>query len=223
LKEKGTNAAILIIIVVVIASAAAIGAYYLRNRGGKSEFEVTAITISPGTEAGENFTITAFIKNVGDKEGTYSTILFIDNEQVEAKDVTVPAESTRTVHFSLVKDVKDNYVATVGGISKLFSVGHPIKIVAENCFLEQDNIVIKNIGVTEFENKDQYWPKNCDRLVRVDYYEDASQSPPNTGETSETIYQFPSWVEAHNYFESRLRRTMNSLGLMWGMRDYISI
>jgi len=167
-----------------------------------AEFEVISIAISPEAEVGENITITVIVKNIGRSGGTYTAILFIDGVQVEAKDITISAGATRTVSFSLVKDVEGTYVAKVGKISKTFTVGIPIKIMAENCLLEQDNIIVKCIAITEMENV-VIENLGLERVLSVDYYDEENKSPPWAGHTWQMIYQFSNSVEAHNFFEKR--------------------
>lgn len=168
---------------------------------GRAEFEVTSLTISPEVEAGENFTITAIIKNVGESKGTFTAILFIGDVQVEAKNVTIPAGATRTVHFSLVEDIEGTYIAKVGGVSKTFTVGIPFKIMAEDCLIEEDNKIIKSFAITEMENS-EIEDIGCERGLYVHYYDEENRSPPYLPHTLGIIYQFSSLDQAHNFFEN---------------------
>ena len=83
-----------------------------------AECYVANLDISPPeVGVGEQATITVVIANPGDSEGTYTTILKINDKEDERSktEVPVPAGETRAVVFTLKFDTPGTYDIEMGG------------------------------------------------------------------------------------------------------------
>jgi len=101
-------------------------------------FEVTSLDITPPeVVAGETVNITAEVKNTGGSEGIYTVVLTIDGATVETKEVTLAAEVSKTVTFSLVKDTPGTYQVGIGGLTSSLTVKQ--KLVAKEFELKYDD------------------------------------------------------------------------------------
>lgn len=88
-----------------------------------AEFEVFSLTLSPSQAAiGQQVTVSAEIKNVGDEQGTYKATLIVDGVNVEDKEITVAGGGTETVKFFVMKEVEGTYSIEVGGLTKTLQV-----------------------------------------------------------------------------------------------------
>lgn len=74
------------------------------------KFEITSLNITPPeVTVGKIVNITAEVRNTGASDGTCTTILNVDDVEVERKDITVAAGTIETVTFSLIKDAPGAY------------------------------------------------------------------------------------------------------------------
>lgn len=111
---------------------------------GPTKFEVTGLTLSP-TEAkvGQTVTVSADIKNVGESTGTYKAILTIDGVETDSKNITIEAGETKTVIFTVVKDVEGTYTIGIGRITRNLRVTPPLTVsVSKSQILINDWLTI---------------------------------------------------------------------------------
>lgn len=152
--------------IVLAALVIAIGIVQLKH---EAEFEVIYLIIPPEAEVGENVIINATIKNIGESDGTYTAILFIDGTRVEAKDVTISAGFVQTISFSLIKKVEGAYTVRVGKLSRVLTIVAPTKITAEDCLIEPDNKVIFGVAIIQMEDS-EIENLGCERGLITYYY-----------------------------------------------------
>lgn len=75
-----------------------------------AKFEVNQLTITPSkVVAGETFTVTAKISNVGDAVGVYSAVLTINGIERATKDIAIIAGGTQELVFTLEEENPGNY------------------------------------------------------------------------------------------------------------------
>ncbi len=86
-------------------------------------FGVVSLQVTPATiPVGEEATIIATVQNSGQVEGNYQAVLTVDGKKVNAKTVTIPAESSRKINFPLSMDTPGTYEITVGKANALLTV-----------------------------------------------------------------------------------------------------
>jgi len=97
-----------------------------------AEFEVTSLDIKPPeVAAGETANVTAEVKNTGGSEGTYAAVLTVDGATVETEEVTLVPGASKTVTFSLVKDIPGTYQVSIGGLNSSLKVKEKPLVVKE--------------------------------------------------------------------------------------------
>jgi hypothetical protein len=88
-----------------------------------SAFTLSNLSITPSeVKAGEDVTITLSIANGSIARGTHTVILKINGEVVETKEVTVSANSSETVSFTVTRDTAGTYSVEIDGLSGSFTV-----------------------------------------------------------------------------------------------------
>ena len=89
----------------------------------KAEFKLGSLEISPSQVAiGDVATVTVDLTNSGGAEGTYGVTLVINGISVETKDVTVPAETTKEVSFTVSKQDIGTYKIQIGDLTETLHV-----------------------------------------------------------------------------------------------------
>lgn len=84
----------------------------------RAEFEVRPLTITPGQiVAGESFTASTEITNVGGAEGTYVATLTMDGNITDTKEVTVAAGATEIVSFTCDVETPGTHSLELNGLS----------------------------------------------------------------------------------------------------------
>jgi hypothetical protein len=81
-----------------------------------AKFEVTELIISPDVVMpNDEVTVTATVDNTGGTEDAYTTILTMDGQEVERKDVLIGSGATKTAVFELTSPETDgDYTLSVG-------------------------------------------------------------------------------------------------------------
>jgi len=91
----------------------------------KADFEVSNIRYSPSKVfAGENITISADIKNVGNAEGSYDATLTIEGTDIETKTVRLAPREEKTIHFTVRLEKEGNHTIKIGDETLTLTV-HP--------------------------------------------------------------------------------------------------
>jgi uncharacterized membrane protein len=89
-------------------------------------FIVSDLTISPtGVTLGGKVSISVKVKNTGDLGGTYTAILKIDGVVENIENVSIIGGSTKTVMFTVTKEVEGTYHVEVDNLTGEFAVLTP--------------------------------------------------------------------------------------------------
>lgn len=102
-----------------------------------AKFEVTSLSVTPDEiVAGEQFTVKASIKNVGEVQGTYSANLKVDDLIVDTKDITVSAGKTETVSFTRKIEIAGTHTVQLDSSSYNFTVLKTGKLQVKSVVVE---------------------------------------------------------------------------------------
>ncbi|HEY87146.1 MAG TPA: hypothetical protein G4O06_03860 [Dehalococcoidia bacterium] len=86
-------------------------------------FSVSNLSVQPAeAQPEEAVTITVSVTNTGDKEGSYTVVLAINEVKEAQKSVTVAADSSQDISFTTSKEEAGNYNVAVDRLSGSFSV-----------------------------------------------------------------------------------------------------
>jgi len=89
-------------------------------------FTLSSLIIEPTEVApGENVNISISVANTGGTEGSYTVVLDINDVKEAEKSVTVAADSSQAVSFSVTKEEAGSYDVAVDGLSGSFTVVVP--------------------------------------------------------------------------------------------------
>lgn len=92
----------------------------------EADVTVTTVTVSPESVAvGENATIRAMVKNVGNVTQNETIVFKIDEEEVESVNVTLEPNETETVECVVTKDKAGTYNVTANNGSATLTVLSP--------------------------------------------------------------------------------------------------
>jgi hypothetical protein len=117
-----------IIILLIAFSLLALGVACARKAEERppapvATFEVSNLTITPAQAApGDTVTISVDVRNTGNASGEHQVALKIDNLVFETKTVTLEPGETKTVSFSVVKDVPQTYSVAIEGLTGTFTL-----------------------------------------------------------------------------------------------------
>ncbi|MFC1921121.1 Ig-like domain-containing protein [Chloroflexota bacterium] len=88
-----------------------------------AEFEVSGLSVTPSNvKSGETVIISIVVANTGDQSGTYTTILIINDIEEDRKEITLGADKSETVTFSVSKDDEGSYEVKIGASNAHFIV-----------------------------------------------------------------------------------------------------
>ena len=89
----------------------------------EADVTVTTVTVSPeSVEVGENATIRAMVKNVGNATQNETIVFKINEEEVESVNVTLEPNETKTVESVVAKDKAGTYNVTANNVSATLTV-----------------------------------------------------------------------------------------------------
>jgi hypothetical protein len=117
-------------IVTIIIVVVAVGLLGCATWGGKPEFQITSLTITP-TEvmAGEKVTVSVDVANVGSREGTYEGTLTINGQEVGKKSITVAKKGKEKLTFPpLSPGAGGMFNISVGGLNGALIVRERVKL-----------------------------------------------------------------------------------------------
>ena len=118
MKKLSLNALVILVTAALVLSMCA--------SASEADVTVANVTVSPeSVEVGENVTITATVENAGDTNETVPVVFKINGDEVETVNVTVAANATGTVEYTIAKDTVGTYNVTVDGVSATFTVTAP--------------------------------------------------------------------------------------------------
>lgn len=124
--------AILICVLVIGALAELSAYYYVQNYSNSASnsspsqlgsFQIANLTISPfQASVGQPVIISADLANVGNVQGIYSLSLKINDNVTETRKLTLSANSSLLVSFTVSETNEGNYNVTLGDLVGIFSV-----------------------------------------------------------------------------------------------------
>ena len=90
---------------------------------GMPKFAVSNLTITPNkVKVGESVNISVIVSNNGLQTGKYSVVLRIGGVVENITDLTLPAGSSQTATFTVIKDAPGDYYADIDGVGGFFTV-----------------------------------------------------------------------------------------------------
>ncbi len=99
------------------------GSFSVTEPPAPAAFTVTALSITPKeVYTREEVTISVLVSNVGELRGTYEVILRIDRVVEATKKVTLDGGESKTVTFTVTRDVAATYFVNVNGQRGRFEV-----------------------------------------------------------------------------------------------------
>ena len=108
-------------ILVILATIAI--AVSMSVTASEADVTVTTVTVSPeSVKVGENATIRAMVKNVGNVTQNETIVFKIDEEEVESVNVTLEPNETKTVESVVTKDKAGTYNVTANNVSATLTV-----------------------------------------------------------------------------------------------------
>ena len=176
---------VILICVLVVGALAEVSLYYSVQKYAPNwtttaapskltSFEVANLTINPfEARLNQPVAISVGVANLGDTSGSYSLSFKINDAVVETKELTISANESQQVMFSVTESIVGSYNVTVGNLSGIFSVAS--KPTPMPATLKLSNL---NLNTTEA------WPG---QMVN------ASVDVHNTGNES-VSYQLPFFV-----------------------------
>ncbi len=89
----------------------------------QANFKVSDLVITPeSVKQGETVTISATVKNEGNKQGEYTVTLKIDDQIVDTKEVNLAAGESETVEFTVTASTSGHHIVDLNGLPGYFTV-----------------------------------------------------------------------------------------------------
>lgn len=86
-------------------------------------FSVSNLCIRPlEIYTGDTITISVSVNNPGGQSGTHTVMLKIDGEVKAIKDITIAADTSRTVSFIVIQEKPGIYQVAIDGLKRSFTV-----------------------------------------------------------------------------------------------------
>ncbi len=86
-------------------------------------FQVSELTVTPSqVKPGENVTISATVTNVGEESGEYTAILTVNGVTEETETVTLAADESTTISFTVSRTITGVYTVEIDGQTGSFTV-----------------------------------------------------------------------------------------------------
>lgn len=116
-----------------------------------AEFASSELSISPNpVNMGNEVTISALVKNVGEATGTHTVNLTIDGEVIQKEEVTLKGNSNRTVSFKVPADKAGRLVVGIDQLKSDLDV-YNIQRLANGTYINRDmtggsgQLIIRNL------------------------------------------------------------------------------
>lgn len=114
----------------------------LESQPKQAEIRLIELGISR-TEAGvgETITVTGTLTNVGDISGSYSMVLFINDQERETRSVQVDGGETKIETFEVVEEIEGEYIVKLGDLTKSFRITSDAPPPKEAEFITTDLVI----------------------------------------------------------------------------------
>ena len=95
----------------------------LETQPKQSEIQLTDLGISrTQAKVGETITVTASVTNIGDLSGSYSMVLFINDQEREIRNIQLEGGETKIETFEVVEETDGEYLVKIGDLTKSFTI-----------------------------------------------------------------------------------------------------
>jgi len=94
-------------------------------------FELDSLAIPPQVITGELVTVAASARNNGGSEGVYTATLKIDGQEIETRDVMVPAGAVETLIFTVTINEVGTYGVQLNGLASVLKVSSVSDLLPE--------------------------------------------------------------------------------------------
>ncbi len=133
------NQIILALSAVAVAAVLVVSGFLITS-ADPAEFRISSMDLSSNeVQVGENVTVSAVVTNVGDREGNYNATLFVDNESIKNRKVSVGPEESEEINFKITREEEGNYEVRIGDISKTLTVNlNPAELLLERSDVPMD-------------------------------------------------------------------------------------
>ena len=140
----------------IITPQGLIGSTLLRP----AEFVLSELKASPGNvSVGEEVTVTVKVANIGEVEGTHMVVLKVDWEVSEGFNVTLEANTSTVVSFTIVENDLGSHSVEIGSLTDTFNVLEPAEFEVSDLSIDPDeveegnevtiSVSVSNIGENE--------------------------------------------------------------------------
>jgi len=110
----------------LIGLASLVGLFIIIFLATAPEFEVSNLNISPEeVEPGDTVIVTAEVRNVGERRGTYELELKINGIVEQSESVTLDGGENTSISFSVEKDIEGSYSVELDESTRIFEVVEP--------------------------------------------------------------------------------------------------
>ena len=111
------------------------------NVAEPAAFSLSNLTIDPtGVTPNEPVTISVSVANTGGSEGSHDVVLHINGVEEDTKSVTLAADDSRNVTFSVTKGDTGTYSVTIEGLSGSFNVAEPAAFSLSNLTIDPTGV-----------------------------------------------------------------------------------
>ncbi len=120
-----------------------------------AEFEVISLDITPQVAlSGDTISVEAEVRNIGQREGSYSAVLNVGGVAAGTQTITLLPEASQRLVFSLTKDKAGSYQVSVGKFSASFKIKEPTLEQLKIDYPELYQELLKLPELTEIDEKD---------------------------------------------------------------------
>ena len=100
-----------------------VATFVVRKPLAAAVFAVSELSINPTSiNSGDKVHVSLLIKNTGDLSGTYPITIYVDDEPVETREVTLDGGSNMTLSFSFFADAVGEHIVNIGDLLGVFEV-----------------------------------------------------------------------------------------------------
>lgn len=167
-----------------------------------AKFEVSNLDVSPKEiKPGENTTVIAEIKNIGEVRDTKTIKLFIDKEVEETKEITLNPKEKTTTSFTIQKKEPGNHTIQIKNQAIKIKIQKPIEKSKNNFTVSVAEVIDGDTLEVRFSND----TIEKVRLIGVDTPEKYGSNSPSEFEGIENTSYLHNWgIKASDFTKSQL-------------------
>ncbi|MBM4447373.1 MAG: hypothetical protein FJ023_08535 [Chloroflexi bacterium] len=157
-----------------------------------AQFEVLSLDVTPQVVlAGDMISVATQVKNIGQREGSYSAVLNVDGVAAATQTITLLPEASQKLVFSLTEDKAGSYQVSVGELSASFKIKEPTLEQLKVDYPELYQELLKLPELTEIDEKDNEAIREIAYLALRPEYKVAFESILNEGVKDKRKYCSP--------------------------------